>query len=63
MEISTKKEVVIVAIFAFLINMNVIGAVLTLLFHSLVHYVLAFMSVFYFIVVYFALKWICFDKN
>ena len=29
MEISTKKEVVIVAIFAFLIDMNVIGAVLT----------------------------------
>lgn len=63
MEISTKKEVVIVAIFAFLIDMNVIGAVLTLLSHSLVHYVLAFMAVFYFIVVYFALKWMCFDKN
>ena len=60
---SNKKEVVIAAILAFLVDMSITGAVLTLLPHELVHYAVAFMAVFYFVALYFALKWMRFDKD
>ena len=63
MEMSNKKEVVIAAILAFLVDMSVTGAILTLLPHELVHYAVAFMVVFYFVALYFALKWMRFDKD
>lgn len=63
MEMSNKKEVVIAAILAFLVDMSITGAILTLLPHELVYYAVAFMVVFYFVVLYFALKWMRFDKD
>lgn len=46
MEMSNKKEVVIAAILAFLVDMSITGVLLTLLPHSLVHCALGFMVVF-----------------
>ena len=63
MEMSNKKEVVIAAILAFLVDMSITGAVLTLLPHELVHYAVAFMVFFSFVALYFALKWMRFDKD
>ena len=60
---SNKKEVVIAAILAFLVDMSVTGAILVLLPHNLVHYALVFMVAFYFVALYFALKWMRFDKD
>lgn len=63
MEMSNKKEVVIAAILAFLADMSVTGAILVLLPHNLVHYAVAFMVAFYFVALYFTLKWMHFDKD
>lgn len=63
MEMSNKKEVVVAAILAFLVDMSIAGAILTLLPHELVYYAVAFMVAFYFVALYFALKWMRFDKD
>ena len=63
MEMSNKKEVVIAAILAFLVDMSITGAILVLLPHNLVQYALVFMVAFYFVALYFALKWMRFDKD
>lgn len=60
---SDKKEVVVAAILAFLVDMSITGAILTLLPHELVYYAVAFMVAFYFVALYFALKWMRFDKD
>lgn len=62
MELSKRKSVVVAMVLAFLIDMNIIGALLFFLPHNL-KFLAVGMVVLYFVLLYFTLKWMRYDKD